>query len=85
MMKRLPPESPARGVLSDNETPLFVVFPEVGVLLVASANDVGSTEGLIGNRQMSVERCSDVVTCDENARRTVPRGHDAESPSLQIE
>ena len=62
MMKRLPPVSPARGVLSDNETPLKVVLPEVGVLLMTPPHNVRSTEGLIGNRQMTVESRADVVT-----------------------
>ena len=68
MMKRLPPVSPARGVLSDNESPLEMMFPEVGVLLVAPSHNVRPTESLIGNGQMSVERGAHVVTGDKDAR-----------------
>jgi hypothetical protein len=65
-------------VLSDNETPLKVVFPKVGVLFVPATHNVRSTKRLIGNWQMGVESGSYVVAGDEDASRAVPGRHHTE-------
>jgi len=51
----------------DYEISFSVVSPEFGVLCVPSANNVGTSECLVGNWKVRVEGFSNMIACYKDA------------------
>jgi len=51
----------------DYEISFGVVSPEFGVLCVSSANNVGTSERLVGNWKVRVEGFSNMIACYKDA------------------